>query len=517
MQTEAPIRQERRLSAFLSRSVLLNALFVSEAGLSFLVDVAIGATLGLSAQSDAFYAAFFVPQTVGRWMFQSLTNSFMGFFDDEEDTERKISYSQAITVIALAALSLSAFLSLSSPGYVPWIIPAAALKTKLRAVSLARLLAWTICFLGPTETFRAIYYREATWWFPSVARLVGGGLAIVVILSGGRGATESTVVLGVMIGAFAEMVASFIGLRWQITLNYRFSWPDRHTLRSMATLIGAPMAGQGIMVMAGAGERALASLLPPGSITAVVYAGRIISALRRSVFRGFVTTTIYNHVSGSQTDVRMAMRQVALITIPLTVILGTMSHPLIAVAFGRGRFGAQAIETLALTLQFYAPAIIGIALIQVPFGMAYGQRRSWAVFGYFASISAVLLIAEWTLLQAGLGLRAFGWGHTMAFGTTFVWFYPLVTGLRPWRVFSLAKLARFLGVGVVVWLGTSWTASLVSQVETSLGWPSALTLAAGLMGCGGLFVGTTYLLKVPEFRQLLYGLRKKGRQKYNSS
>jgi len=466
------------------------------------VDVVIAATLGLSAHSDAFYAAFILPQTVGRWMFQGLTNSFMGFFAEEGQVERQLSYSRAITVVVVVAVALSFSLSLGSPGYMPFIIPAAALETKQMAVSLARLLAWTIYFLALAETFRAIYYREAIWWFPSAARLVGGALAIAVILAGDWAARESTAALAITLGACIEMLTSFVGLYWRAGLRYRFSWPDKTTLRGMAALVGAPLAGQGIGALATVGEQALASLLSPGSITAVAYARRIIGALRRSVFRGFVTTTIYAHVSGSRPDARAAMRLVSLIAIPLAVVIGALSYALVAVVFGRGRFDAKAIETLAVTLQAYAPAIIGLALVQVPLGIAYGQKQSRGVFGFFVSVSVVLLTAEWTLLRTGFGLRAFGWGYGLALGLTFVWFYPYVTGLRLWRVFSHGDWGRILGAGLVVWLGTSLIAFLVGQVVKDLRWSNLLTLAAGLMGCSGLFVGVGYFLRLPEFRRV---------------
>lgn len=489
--------QRNGFLTFLGRSASLNTLFLLEAGLSFLVDVTIGATLGLGVQSDAFYAALTLPQTVGRWLFQSLTNSFMGFFGHKDEGDRSVGYYEAITIVFSASVALSLLLSIGSIGYIPWIIPAAGQETKIKAISLARWLAWMICFLGPVETLRAIFYREAVWWFPSAARLVGSVLTVVVILT--IGPSEAAVAAGVILGAFVELVISFLGMRWLFGLRFRFTWPGRPTLKSMTSLVGVPLGGQGVRLLAGVGERALASMLPAGGITAIIYAGRIINALRRSVFRGFVTATIYDQVSGDRRDTKVAMRLLILIAIPLTVILGTLSHPLVAVVFGRGRFDDQAINTLALSLTSYAPALIVIAMSQVPFGIAYGQQRGWLIFGYFASISVTMLLAEWSLLHTGVGLPSFGWGWALSFGFTLLWFYSHATGQRLQCVFSLGGWIRLLGVWTVTWAGTRSFVFVANQ----LSWPNLFTLIVGTGTCTCLFIGSGYISSLPEFRQIL--------------
>jgi putative peptidoglycan lipid II flippase len=487
--------------SFLGRSVLLNALFVTEAGANFLLDIAIAAVFGLSAHSDAFYAAWMLPQTVGRGMFQSLTNSFMGLFADQEDCA--IIYNQAITVIAVMSLPLAALFSAASAWWLPLTIPAAAPETRLVAIPLAGVLAWLISFLALVETFRAIYYREGRWWLPSLAHLVGGLVAVGLVLGAGRERNMLLAAWGVTAGAGLEALLNFVGLRWLLGLRYRPLWPERGRLMEMGTAVGAPLTGQGVLVLAGAVERALASLLPPGSITVVTYANHIINTLERFAFRGFVITTIHMYPSEGKTDLHAHFRLVTLIALPISIIFAVLSRPLVAVVFGRGRFTVEDVQTLALAIQIYAPAILGIALTRIPFGLAYARKKAGVVFGFFTLDSVVLVLAEALFIHLGLGLRAFGLSYTLAMGLAFAWLYWSVLRPQRQRIYSWADSVRLLAVGLSAWVGTALPASLAKWGVVGVRWADWLTLFIGAGGCSVFLIATAYVLKLDEARQLL--------------
>jgi peptidoglycan biosynthesis protein MviN/MurJ (putative lipid II flippase) len=176
---------------------------------------------------------------------------------------------------------------------------------------------------------------------------------------------------------------------------------------------------------------------------------------------------------------------------------------MVAVVFGRGRFDAQAIDTLAPALASYAPSVVGIALTQVPLGIAYGHQRGWLVFRYFASTSIAMLVTEWGLLRLGAGLASFGWGWVLAFGVTALWFYPQATRWHLWGLFSPRNWLRFVGVSLVTWLATSSVVVIVNQSSAQVGSHDLLTLVTGVIACGSSFIVAGYISRLPEFRQLL--------------
>lgn len=487
--------------SFLGRSVTLNSLFVLEAGANFFLDLVIAAAFGLGTHSDALYAAWMPPQKLGRGVFQTLTNSLMGLFADQKDCSA--AYNQAITVISAVSLPMAALFSAASSWWLPLTVPGATLETRLAAIPLAGVLAWLTGFLALAETFRAIYYREGCWWLPSLARLVGGAVAIGLVLAARRGENLSLVAWGLTAGAGLEAFISFVCLRWLLGLRYRPLWPERSKWWEMGTVVGMPLAGQGVRMLAGVAERALASLLPPGSITVVTYTSRIINTLERLVFRGFVIATIHMHPSEGKTNLRARFRLIMLIALPISIIFVALSRPLVAVIFSRGRFTVEDVQTLALALRMYAPAILGIALTRIPFGLAYAKKQGSVVFGFFAVSSVVLVLAEAVFIHLGLGLRAFGLGYTLAIWLDFAWLYSFV--LRPQRgcIWAWTDGARLLAVGLSAWIGTALLASLAGRQVIGSPWTDWLTLAAGSGGCGVLVVAAAYILNLDEVKQLL--------------
>lgn len=490
--------------AFLGRSAVLNVLFATEAVASFLLDVVIAAAFGLSVRSDALYAAYALPQKVGRGMFQSLTNSFMGLFAGEAD--RQQAYREAITVIAVLAAPISAVLSLTAAWWLPVTIPGASAETRAAAVPLAAVLAWLLAFLALAETFRAIYYHEGVQWLPTLTRVAGAALSIAVVLVSPSEQRLTLAAWGLTLGAALEAIVGLALMRAVLKVRYVPAWPSAARLRTTLAMVGVPLAGQGVNVGATLGEQALASLLPPGSITAANYARRIINTLERFVFRGFLITTIRRSAERRRTDVRSDFRQIMLVAIPVAVIMAALPVPLTAVVFGRGQFGSGDVLTLALALQTFAPAVLATAATRIPSGLAYAERRLRLLFTSAVLSSAVLLVSEAVLIWAGLGLRALGLSSALANTVSFAWLYA--TLLRPGRVRVADRRGGFqlAMAGAGAWLGTVALQALVRGAMGSHA-PNLALLAGGTLGCGVFLVATAYVLGLHEVRRLVGALR----------
>ena len=501
MRIESEVPEQSSALAFLGRSAFLNALFAAEAVVSFLLDAVLAAVFGLSVRSDALYAAWALPQKVGRGMFQSLTNSFMGIFG--ERTDRRVAYNQAITVIAAAALPLSALLSATSAWWLPVTIPGATLETQRAAVPLAQIMAWLVGLLALAETFRAVYYQEGRMWLPSLARVVGIAATIVLILAAWQEQDLVLAAWAMTVGAGVEALIGLVCMPSLLKYRYRPVWPAWDRLREIVSVVGAPLAGNGTYVLAGMAEQMLASLLPPGSITAANYAKRIISTLERFVFRGFLINTIRSHSESSKPDLRAHFRLVMLVAVPVTVLVAALPVPLVSVAFGRGRFGSADVQTLAMAIQVYAPAILVLALGRVPVGLAFASKRVGALFASAVIGSAMVVAATAAFIFMGLGLRSFGLGSTVASIASLTWLYFRVIRLQPVQIWNRKDVLRIAAVGLSAYVGAMALSQVSRLVPVTPATSDLLALAAGLIGCGVFFAVSAYALKFDEVRQLV--------------
>ena len=530
---------------FLKRSAILNIFFLFEAIISFLVDITVAAFFGISVQTDALYAAWLLPQAIGRGIFQSLTTSFMGIFAEEElaaatlvnnqqavDEQQAVArhqviidghqisqnsavhvvYSQAITVIFALVLPLTLFFSLGSGWWLPLTIPGADQATQTTAIPLAQVLSWLIGFLAIAETCRAIYYREDQMWWPSLSRIISGLVAIGVVGVAGLQQSLSIAAAGVLVGAALEAFLTFIGLRYVLDLRIAPRWPSRAKLRKMVSVVGLPISGLLIRTFSAVVERALASLLGPGAITLVSYVNRIIGITERFVFRGFVISIIREAEEANAVQMRAYLRIMLFIALPITVAFATLAEPIVSILFAYGNFTAENVGDLALLLRWYSLAIFGIALTRIPLGKAYASTRPGIIFVFFLVVSIVLIVVEAALIFAGVGLPAFGIAYTVAIAACFAWMaYAILLpqGVVLWRwpddpLLVLTFIVTGLGTALWVWL-------LENQLPTDAWWRMWALIIIGMIGSLFIFGGTALIVRLSEAMTLW----KSGRKLFN--
>jgi putative peptidoglycan lipid II flippase len=470
----------------------------------FILDVTLAAVLGIGVQSDALYAAWSLPLTIGRGAFQSLTNSLIGLF--AESVDDRIAFSQAITVIAVIATSMALMMSVTSRWWLPITVPGAQSETRQAGIPLAAILSWLIALFAMAETQRAIYYRLEMNVVPSVVRVIGTFTSILLIITAANGQNLVFIAYGLLIGAAVEMSLGFINLYFK-GHKIGFSWPPRLTIMRMARVVGLPLLGQGVLISASTVERALASYLGPGTVTAVAYANRIFQMLERFVFRGFVIATIQAYTRGLTQHWRRDTRILLLLSVPMMVIFSLMSPTVIEVLFERGRFTAEATELVGLALQTYAFAIPIVALNRIPYALAFAKNMSRELLIYAFIFGITLVGAEIVLINFSVGVQAFGIAQIVALITASIWLYNQVMRSYESRAWSLEDISRILGVTALVYVGTSFVLLIVQRMDIEHDVRSWVMLFSGVMTSFILTVMAAFIFRIPEAARISNVLR----------
>lgn len=493
---------------FLRRSMLLNGLFAVEGGSMFLLDVVLAASLGLGARSDSLYAAWSLPLTIGRGAFQSLTNSLIGLFAEAEDDS--VAYSQSVTVIGVLSLAAAALMSVTSRWWFPLSVPGADATTRQAGVPLAAILAWLIALLALAETQRAIYYRLERVTFPSLTRVFGALAAIVLILLAAQQQNLTLAAYGLVLGAAVEMVLGFVGLLW-LGVRPRLAWPPLVMLRRMGRVVGLPLLGQGILIGGSTAERALASLLGPGTVTAITYANRIFQMLERFIFRGFVIATIQSYAIGLEARWRRDMRFLLLIAVPLFVVFAVMPAAIITIVFERGRFTAEATDLVALALRAYAPAILIVALNRIPYALAFARSKGRELMIFSLIFATTLIASEALLITLGLRVSAFGLAYLIAATVGTAWLFARVVNDLAMPRWSVDEVARLVVVALVALGGTALVTFAVGRLALDPALQAWVTVLAGGSSSVVLTVVAAWALHLPEVGQVSRLLRSAAR------
>lgn len=428
--------------SFLRQSLLLNLLYAFESGVGFLIDIGIAFLLGASVSSDALYAAWIIPQTIGRGLFQSVSHSLLGLYAEVHSSalanitdgsnallaKQQLDelYGQILSIISIFGLVISLLLSLTSEWWIPLSIGGAHPTVQSTAISIAQILGCLPFFLALSETFRSIYYFEDHFALPSVFR-IAGGIVTVALFSAGLSFTNVTgMAWAILIGALVELLLTWLFVYVILKRWIRFCMPTGCRLKQISTIAGIPMSGVMLLMLAATGERMIASLFGMGTITLVAYANRIITAIERFVFRGVLISVTKATLNDGLTNVASYMRIAIIFSIP--VVLGlALLPPLLLPLIGKGsRFTFDASNQLAIILQFYAPAVIGLAVSRVPFGYVFALNKSRQIFGFYLVTAISLLLVEIVLFQLGMGASLFGIGYTIAMWGGFFYLYMAI-------------------------------------------------------------------------------------------
>ena len=337
-----------------------------------LLDLVVAKRFGATAFTDAFAQAALIPlglvaiamvganqalvPTISTWLSRRGT----------DETWRSCSILVYAALLGGAALVGVAWLvawplmRIINPGFEAEQVAAAA--------SLARIMFLIVPLVAVAEVFRALLNARYSFFAPAFMNVVMNGVAAAIVI--GWGDTLVAVAWAYVTGATAQALFMLVaalarGYRPRLTMAVRD--PE---IRAAGRLLIRPLAGAGLNPLARVGERALVSFLPPGALTLLGYAYRLISAIGGSVLFRSVMVAILPRLTeesrsadptGFRSTTRLGVRIMLAISIPLSAIMTVLSVPATIVVFNRGNLSRDDAALLGLTLALYALSVVGSA------------------------------------------------------------------------------------------------------------------------------------------------------------
>jgi putative peptidoglycan lipid II flippase len=343
-----------------------------------LVETSIAAQLGLSRNSDSFYAAFTIPYIITNLLSATSQFSLVPFFstlDPHESREglgRGVSYVVNLVFIglglfaAVGALSAHWLMRGIAPGFTPS-------ETEL-ATQLSRWLFLIIVPAGIAETFRSFLLSRHSFVLSSAAGFVRNIVVIAVILWRFDRYGPFSIVLGYMAGYLLQMAV--LGAQIVISFPVRYSLTLTGSGEAFRRLHGAGTAQIGgafawqVVVLA---ERMIASFLPAGTLTAVNYGSKIlytmVELLGGSVGTAALPRLARAAVNKSHEEGRRTFKDISeislFLTTPAVVFCLMLAHNIIRLVFERGHFTPAATGLMTRVFFYYCLSLFPLSFIRL--------------------------------------------------------------------------------------------------------------------------------------------------------
>jgi putative peptidoglycan lipid II flippase len=487
--------------------------------LGFVRDAVIAWFLGAGFSSDAFIAAFRIPNLMRRLFAEgSLSSAFIPVFTDYVVKQGQ---PEAFNLARSAFKSLAAILVivticgiLLSPWIVRFIAPGFGADKLELTITLTRLMFPYIFFIGLVALCMGILNVLGHFAAPALAPVILNLSIIgaVLIISPGLSTPVVGLALGVLIGGVLQLFAQLPVL---IRKGFRFRKKAKlfHPgLKQVFVLIPPVILGGAVYQVNIVIGTLLGSLLAEGSITYLYFADRLVQ-FPLGVFAIAAATAVLPSLSRQAANREFnalrdtfgyALRLVFFITVPAMVGLIVLREPIVALLFQRGQFDAEATRLTAQALLYYSIGLWAFSAVRIVTATFFAMQDTrtpvkMAVISIGVNIILGMILMR-PLSHSGLAL-ATSIASIMNLGL-------LIRALRTklgslgWRNIARSfgrTLLCSIGMGITVWATARFLVPAESRTLAGLLGGVAGSIAAGLIIYGAI----SFLVKSPELSSVL--------------
>lgn len=346
--------------------------------LGFIRERAIADVFGLTWETDAFRAAFNIPDLMYYLLVGgAISSAFIPVFsellarDQERDAWRMAA--TFINLISMCLLALTVIGVVASPWLAPLVAPGFADEQLGLLIYLMRIMFPAVLFTALAGVGMGVHNSYQSFVIP----LVGPIFYNVAITLGAYILGPSMGIVGMAVGTVIGAVGNFcMQVPFVARTAGKFPWQfdlSHPGLRKVGALMGPTIIGLSIVQLNTIILTALASTLSPGSITALNLANRLVQ-LPLGVFGMGMSMVIFPVMARLaalgdwqqfEHTLTTGLRTILFITVPSAVGLVALREPIVRLLFEVGEFGPRDTTQTAYGLLFFSIGVFAVSSVQV--------------------------------------------------------------------------------------------------------------------------------------------------------
>ncbi|MBC8017929.1 MAG: murein biosynthesis integral membrane protein MurJ [Verrucomicrobia bacterium] len=495
-------------------------------------DMVVSRLFGAGLATDAFFAAFQIPNMLRRFFAEgALTSAFVPTFSATlnqrgEDEARELA-NTCFTLLTIIMAAVTLFGIIFSPWIVGVMFPGfRAVPGKFELTVLLNRMMFPYIFfislvalcMGILNTLRHFFTPAISTVFLNISMILAA-----LLLRGFFEVPITALAVGVLIGGCVQLVMQ-LPVLWKkgfpFRLRFDFSNPE---VRRIALLMLPATFGVGVYYLNITVSAILASLLPQGSVSYLYYAQRLFEfpqgiftvSVAQAVLPSMSRQAAEGDLAGMKESLAFGLRLTLFVTIPAMAGLMACSTPIFSLIFMGGEFDYAKAVNSAQALFYYSLGLSFVAMTRVlaPAFYALKDTRTpvWTAFVAFLLNVIFSLLLMKPLLHGGLALATTL--SALVNMLLLLWFLRRKIGsFGGRRIIScgLKSLVASIPMTVAVYYACQWTDW--SQSGHKL---TKLLVLGGAIG-SGIFVYAVVvrLLRSNEALEMISILRRKlGRNK----
>lgn len=390
-------------------------------------DMVVSRLFGAGFATDAFFAAFQIPNMLRRFFAEgALTSAFVPTFSEyytqRGEKEARALANVCFTLLTIVMALITALGIIFSPQIVHLMFPGfAAEPSKLElTVFLNRLMFPYIFFVSLVALCMGILNTLRHFFTPAIST-VFLNLAMIfsaLLLHGFFAVPIVALATGVLVGGVLQLLLQ-LPVLWNrgfpLRLNFNFNDP---AVRRIALLMGPSIFGVGVYYLNITVGNILASLLPQGSVSYLYYAQRLfefplgifVVAIAQAVLPSMSRQAAEGDIAALKDSLIFGLRLTIFITVPAMIGLIACATPVFSLLFMGGEFDFAKAEQCGRALVQYSLGLTCVAMVRVlaPAFYALKDTRTpvaTAFIAFLLNLGFSLLLMR-SMLHAGLALAS---------------------------------------------------------------------------------------------------------------
>ncbi|GAA0075903.1 murein biosynthesis integral membrane protein MurJ [Clostridium sp. CTA-5] len=333
--------------------------------IGFVRDMLIASNFGAGMYTDAYNVAVTIPETIFMLVGLAISTSFLPVLSriraEKNEDEMYIFANNVINILFIISVVIFIITSIFSKEIVGLLGKGFDYNTTLIAIRLTRITLINLLFMSVNACFTALLQVNEDFVIPSILGLFFN-LPMILYLLFFKNYDIMGLTIANVIGNFLRVVIqvpSLVSHRYKYKLFINFK--DKE-LKVILILIIPVIIAAGANSLNVVVDKAIASSLPEGSISALGYAEKLIFFIN-SIITTSISSVAYPMLANARNDgkhkefikiLKQSIIYLALLLIPITVGIIVFRKDIVSIIYERGEFTEYAVSLTTLALFGYS-------------------------------------------------------------------------------------------------------------------------------------------------------------------
>lgn len=452
-------------------SILLLVFSALKSVLSLLVKSSMAKFFGAGTISDAYFAAFTIPQQIGDFLvggilFLVIIPIFQERKVDVGDKAAEDDISGLLKLSSLCLFIITVVYFLGIPLILPVLFSGFNQETLDLTISLSRWLSPSILLMGLSLIYISFYHAHRIFTIPALAVLFFPLISLLSLWGLPESWGIQRLVYGNLIGSFLGLITLILLIRkkinWQLSnwniwnpttkKTFMLAWPVL-----LSVIIGriVPLTQQNVA----------SKLSFAGAISLLEYSLFIVNFASMAVLSP-ISTAIFPHMGEQKasSDIKTVLATytrglsvIIFLTVPIVMLFSLEASNILKVVFKRGLFSNEEVEICAILLSIFSIMILFQCIGQIT-SIMFFIFQDTKVISLISSGIYLLTVPLYVLLAGLLGIYGIAMVFTgmhilLAVFSVFLLKYKqhelkLFPIWKKFFMFAVAALCMFLAISI---------------------------------------------------------------------